>query len=466
MQRLLGADGHVLVLAAIALAFAVQVGIGLRKTPHVDADPRSYIGVAAGLLQHGVFADAFVPGAVEKPVPGRILAPGYPSIVAAVAMLDKRLADAIHCLVTRQANCIRGNPFYALFAVQALAGLAALALAYSLARELSGSTGLATLATLLTFIMGRFGEFAGLVMPYGILPALALALCAALLLAHRRRSLTMAAAGGLLIGGLALIEVYYAALWLFAPVLLMCAEFGRAKPSWRFAAGAAAMLVSTASLVLAPWMARNYALFGDAALTAGAVEAKHLAERVAYNGVRGRELLVAMFFWIPGFGDLSALFLPRATTVKFDVYYEGSLLMDAQRILAATGPAEGQFARLLRVYVLDDPAGYAVSSLLLIERGLRATGGLLVLWGWLTLPVLLRRLSAQHSLAPFLLVAGPLIGLAVVQGLLTANLPWMNLALVLVYAYAIVKVTGGLELPFAVRRLFSKRTDTRSHSPS
>jgi hypothetical protein len=273
----------------------------------------------------------------------------------------------------------------------------------------------------------------------------------------------MAAVGGLLVGGLALIEVYYAALWILAPVLLMGAEAGHTKPSWRFSAGAAAILVGAASLVLGPWMVRNYALFGDVALTAGAVEAKHLAEHVAYNGVRGRELVVAMFFWIPGFGDLSALFLPRATTVKFDVYYEGSLLMDAQRILAATGPAEGQLARLLHVYVLGDPAGYAVSSLLLIERGLRATGGLLVLWGWLTLPVLLRRLK---TLGPFLLVAGPLIGLAVVQGLLTANLPWMNLALVFVYAYAIVKVTGGLELPFALHRLFTKSTEAATHAPS
>jgi hypothetical protein len=46
--------------------------------------------------------------------------------------------------------------------------------------------------------------------------------------------------------------------------------------------------------------------------------------------------------------------------------------------------------------------------------------------------------------------------MVVVQALLTANLAWMNLPLVFVYAYAIVKVTGGLELPFAARRHFSR----------
>lgn len=92
---------------------------------------------------------------------------------------------------------------------------------------------------------------------------------------------------------------------------------------------------------------------------------------------------------------------------------------------------------------------------LLIVRGLRSTGGFLVLWGWLAIPLLLRRLVARRELAAFLLIAGPLWGLTVVQSLLTANLPWMNAPLVFVYAYAIASVTGGLELPFGLRRLFA-----------
>jgi hypothetical protein len=42
----------------------------------------------------------------------------------------------------------------------------------------------------------------------------------------------------------------------------------------------------------------------------------------------------------------------------------------------------------------------------------------------------------------------------------------MNLALVFVYAYAIVKVTGGLELPFALRRLLAKGADAPLRSSS
>jgi hypothetical protein len=47
-------------------------------------------------------------------------------------------------------------------------------------------------------------------------------------------------------------------------------------------------------------------------------------------------------------------------------------------------------------------------------------------------------------------------GLTLVQSLLTANLPWMNVPFVFVCAYAIASVTGGLELPFGLRRLFAR----------
>ena len=71
--------------------------------------------------------------------------------------------------------------------------------------------------------------------------------------------------------------------------------------------------------------------------------------------------------------------------------------------------------------------------------------------------MLLRRLRAQRELGPFLLIAGPLFGLTVVQSLLTANLPWMNVPLVFVYGYAIARATGGLELPFGLRPLLAAR---------
>ncbi|TMJ77575.1 MAG: SDR family NAD(P)-dependent oxidoreductase [Alphaproteobacteria bacterium] len=456
LRRLLGAPSHVLVLGCIAVVLALQVGVASRKAPHIDSDPRSTVAVAAGLLEHGVFVEAFVPVGTERPAPGRYLAPGYPAIVAGVAALDEGLARAIRCLAASQADCVRGNPFRSLIILQALFAFLVLALVCLVARELSGSVEIAALATLLTFLMSHFGELAGLVIPYAIVPEMALTFCALLFTAHRRRSILAAALGGLVLGVLALTEVYYAALVALAPLLLLWAESKRGDPNWRFGLGAAAVLAVAASLVLGPWMLRNYVLFGDIALTHG-TETKLLAERVAYMGSSAGELLVGLFFYLPGLGDLSSLFLPAETTRKFDIYYEGSLLLESGRILSGTPPTAGesQFWRLLDVYAFGSPADYVLTTALLIVRGLRATGGWLVLWGWLALPVLLRRLAAQRELGPFLLIAGPLFGLTVVQSLLTANLPWMNVPLVFVYGYAIARATGGLELPFALRRLLA-----------
>jgi short-subunit dehydrogenase len=468
LRRLLPRNGPALILAVLALIYLVAAGLELRRTRFVDPSPQAYVGVAAALLRHGAYASTFVADAKELR-PGRHLAPGYPTIMAGAALIDPQMADALQCLPVRGRDCLQqGNPFRLLFLVHALAGLAALAFAYLLARELSGSPGLAALAAVLVLIMGRYNDYTALVMPYGILPAFSLGLCLTLLLAHRRRSLLMAAAGGVLVGVLSLLEAYYAALWLIAPLLLLGAERARDGRSWRFALGASAVVAVVAGLVLGPWMLRNYLLFGDMALVDGSALV-HFAERSAYVSLRGRDLLIAAFFWVPAVGDLALTFLPRSATVRFDAYYEGSLLLEARNILAATTPQAGgpsHFCLLVQKYVIGDPLGYAMSSLLLAERGLRSTSGLFVLWGWFALPVLVWRLRAQRNLGPFLVGAGPLLTMVLVQAMLTANLAWMNLPLVFVYAYAIVKVTGGLELPFAVRRLFASESAAGRRRPA
>jgi short-subunit dehydrogenase len=464
LQRLVFRNGPTCALAVLGLLYLLLAGLELRKAPYFDPSPQGNVGVAAGLLKYGVYGKAFVQSPAEL-APGRYLAPGYPALIAGVALIDTRMADGLQCLMVRGPECLQqGNPFRLLFVLHALAGLAALTFTYLLARELSGSPGLASLAAVLVLVMGRYHDYTALVLPYGLLPAFALGLCLTLLLAHRRRSLAMAALGGTLIGALALLEAYYAALWLIAPVLVLCAERARQDRSWGFALRACTVMVAATGLVLGPWMMRNYQQFGDVALVDGSA-ITHFAERAAYVGLRGRDLLVAAFFWLPAVGDLALTFLPRSTTVRFDAYYEGSLLREAGNILAATRPptgGPGHFSALVQQYVLGDPLGYAMSTVLLAERGMRSTGGLFVLWGWLTLPVLVWRLRAQRDVGPFLMAAGPLLAMVVVQALLTANLAWMNLPLLFVYAYAIVKVTGGLELPFAVRRLFASDTGARA----
>ena len=96
--RALSASAHIVLLACIAVVFALQIGIASRKPPHVDTGPGSVVAAAASLLEHGTFADAVVSGGSGQPQPGRYLAPGYPAFVAGLALLDPNLADAIRCL--------------------------------------------------------------------------------------------------------------------------------------------------------------------------------------------------------------------------------------------------------------------------------------------------------------------------------------------------------------------------------
>jgi hypothetical protein len=460
-RALLRADGRLLVLVCIAVVLALQV-CALARNRVLTPDQHHIIGMAATLLDHGVYADTFAPSG-STPVPGRSMAPLYPALIAALARLDGRLARGIRCLALDRVGCLMPSPLLSLIVLQTLAGCLALALACFVAHKLSGSVEIAGLTTLLLFLMGDFAQFARLVVPQSLVMLLGLALCALLLVARTRRSMLAFAMSGLIIGALGLLDVHYAPLALLAPIALVVAERWREQPDFMRAAAGAAVLAISAGLALAPWMVRNYVLLGDAALTQG-TETALLAQRLAYNGLSGGELLAGLICWMPGIGEpLSKLVLSAETARKFGLYYDGSILNEGARVLAAAqaaGASGSQFWWLLQTHAAGDPVGYAASSVLLILRGLGATGNPLVLWGWLVVPLLLSRLSAARSLAPFLLVAGPFVGLTIVQGLLTPNLPWMNLPILFTYAFAIAEAAGGLELPIGLRRLLSAPSQT------
>jgi hypothetical protein len=451
-QRRPKLEGHVLVLLGIAVVLAAQVWGYARKTVHIDP---SFATPAAILYEHGVMA-ARVAVDSAQPAPAPRMAPGYPAVIALTAVLDTRAAQTLRCVAAGRAQCVQsrnGHPFPLLVVLQAAAGLVALALACFLARALSGSAEIAGTATVLTFLMGRFAEFATLMTPYALTLTLALGASSLLVRAHQRRSLAAAAGAGLLLGAVALIEIYYAVLVLFAPIFLLLAQARQRSPDYRFSGAAILLLTIIPGVVLAPWMARNYFLSNDVASITG-WEMRLFAERLAYNSLAPAEVFKGLICWLPGVGDLAYLMLGPEVLRKFDLYYPGSLLLEAPHILAGA-PGSGkvsQFHRLIQLHVTGDPWGYASSTVLLVLRALRATGGPLVLWGLLALPLAVRRLRMARRLGPFMIVAGPLIGLAVVQALLTSNLPWMNLPLVFVYAYVIAEVTGGLELPIGLRR--------------
>ena len=128
LRWLLRADGHILVLALIAVVFVLQVCALPRKIPHADG---AVVGIAASLLDYGIHANAPQPGSTAKPAPSRSMAPGYPALVAADAALDTRMAQSLRCLAAGLADCLERNSLRALLVLNTLAGLIALALAHA-----------------------------------------------------------------------------------------------------------------------------------------------------------------------------------------------------------------------------------------------------------------------------------------------------------------------------------------------
>jgi hypothetical protein len=454
--------GRTVLFAALGAILILQAFLYSRSAP-TGYDALRVIEIAASLHDHGVYADP-QPFSEKLPPPGRYVAPAYPALIAALARVDNRMADTLRCLAAHGTGCASARPLRSLIALQVAACLLALALAYATARAMSGSEEVAALTTVVMFLMSDLARFASGVTPVPIILLASMLFIALLVAAHMRRSVSAAAAAGVTVGALALLDVYYIGVALLAPALFVLAERLRAQGSARFALTAAIAIAFGGAFLIVPWLARNLVQFNDAAPTQG-MEAILLAQRLAYNAVPPGEWLVGIVRWLPGVGEsLSTFFADPRTSAKFALYFPGSLLNEGERLLAqaqASSP-RSPFGQLVATHVTGDAARYLLSTPPLVLRGLGATGGLLTLIALIALPAAVKRLAAQHKLGPFALAGGSILCLTVVQALLTPNLPWMNVALTFIYAYAIAEVAGGVEMPIAVRRLFDPAGQSRA----
>ena len=82
-----------------------------------------------------------------------------------MALLDADFARGLSCASEPPDGCTGAFPFWPLILLQ-VAAVLCLVLAFRLALTLSGSSNIAIIALLLTFVWGRFGEFAGSLLPH------------------------------------------------------------------------------------------------------------------------------------------------------------------------------------------------------------------------------------------------------------------------------------------------------------
>jgi len=441
----LSRDRWLKLLVPFVVAIAVLAYQSSRASWKVREALLDDLRIAHHTIALGTLADA---AKGERPRPTRALPPGHPYLIAAFARLDPSLARSLECFASEQRACERNHAVSVLLAPQALATVLCLALICLIGFELSGSKDVATLTMLLALLLGHFGEFVRYVGPDSYINAALFGSLYALLRAQRSGSIWVFALAGAMLGIGALFRPHFICLGLLAAPVIFWALRRAQVPAGRSIAAAAAYALACL-LVTAPWMLRNLARFGDAALVDQDM-AMLLARRLAYNSMTFGEWWLSLVYWMPGIGvgSFDKLY-PLELAHKLGGAHTGATPQPAalalyDATLKAAGTSAAHVGHLLRAHLAADLWQHLVTTVPVLNKGMWGSTLLLVAVAMLYLPRLVRTLRATGRLDAFALLAGVSVALLVLQALLTHNGYWINLQMVLLYSFALAHAAGGL----------------------
>lgn len=433
------------VLAAFLAALVViAVQMALKRTDALQPDERTYLAVINDLVRTGTYTDGDMTSAGQAGKPGRFIAPAFPLVIGTLARVDGDLARAFQCLGAQKGKTVLRNScgslgtFNALQAVLAALGAAAV---FAIARMLSGADAVAWGAMGVALASGEFAGYARLILTDTLtFTAFYLALAALVaLVVHGRAGAAVGAGLALGLATLARPGFLYL-LYATCLALLVLALWGRSwLPKARPTHGV--LVLAGGLAVLAPWMLRNLAQFGDAGLTAG-YAAFTLVQRVAYNAMTWGEWAASFVYWFPDIGDdLAALLFKPETTRRLNFNApDGFYLQGAGRLatdtLAAAGGADRHLGYLLKHYVLGDPVKHLAVTFALAWRGLWAGKWI----GVIALPLLwpvTRAMIARGMLAPFLALAVPLLFMVGLHAFVSVSIVRYNTPMLALFSFAI-----------------------------
>ena len=290
---------HALVVVSL---LGAHVWTFFQRGPQDGVDAQWYIDYALSVFHESQFPA----GRVE-------IAPLYPLWLNLWMNVDPDYVDDLHCLRDNLPHWHEGKFFDYRditacrhldnigFRIQVLLGAIGVGLVWIAGWLASGRPMAAHLAAMFAVytqafvIHGNAHEPENLVVP--LLAGVNVCLAWLVLRIRRRkgRTLAVAAACGLLLGALALTRPPYefllAALPLAAAVWML-----RDRPGRREIAVAAACIAVTASLVVAPWIARNYAQKDFVGFTQG-YGSLILTERLTFNAMTWREWIASFLVW-------------------------------------------------------------------------------------------------------------------------------------------------------------------------
>ena len=359
-----------LLAAAVALG-CILFGLALLRPQTLDAyDQPLYLGIASDLHQTGTYTNGRW-GEAGKP--GAYTAPLYPGLIAAIASVDRDLAQAAACVRVADWTAIRSCPgsLGLLVPLQVLLLAGTLLLVWRSTLAIGGPRSAAWVALLAAGLgTTEYAVYARTAMTETLSLPLAAASGLLLILLVRRVKLLTAVALGLSLGLLTLTRPEY--LYLVAAVGVAGLAFTvRRRPLGLAMIGACVL----AGLVIAPWSLRNERLFGTAAPTSG-YAGFILAQRMAYDAMRPDEWAAEWLYALPGFGPAAARIVAPNSVARLgwqdrpDTFYMVGNT-DMVKLLAAEAPdPANQVGFLLGRYVWPHPVHFAAVTAVMAWKSL------------------------------------------------------------------------------------------------
>lgn len=428
--------GIVLLLVCIAIAVTFRAATMARGNSTSTIDIES-VQVANDLYRN-LISDHAVPRAASH-----YRMPGFALVLAVIATVDPNVRDGLACNITDRTYC-RTELFASILVLQIVAAVASFAMLLLIAQRLSASWDVALIATVLTFIATRPGDFAGLVRPmvwYHFL----LTLCLFLAVMAQRRSIAYSFGSGLALGISVLFEPTTALLIPIAAALFLLKGLERTTISRIQLLCAGAFLCGTATGLAGFVAAANLAYDIQAVL--GHV-VLHMAERVAFNAMDVTTWVQSLVVPIPLVGDWFQAF-SGPVAVKFGVARPGAIAFDGltkiyPESFVKGGSASGAAQWLVQEKIVGDAVSYVASIPSIVCRGIWAGGGVVALFGIFHVRRMLAYARADHRMTDHLTLLVPIAALFVLNILLTSNTYWMNPLVPFVYSYAIAHVASGI----------------------
>lgn len=422
------------------LVIAIQVTHKGIRAP--ERDEFAYLSIANDLNVHGVFSDGRFAehktvGAAE---PGRFFAPAYPLFLYAMSSISPATRVFVDCNAaegTSQANCPKAP--ISLLAVQAVMAALGMTCIFAASYLLSGSLVVAGLAEALALATGEPGYYVRTYLSENTAFLGFYVFLASAVWAVARNRLAGFALAGAALSFAALSRPSYLYLIYLAVLILATAAILHPKLPIRWQQLGA--FVSTAFVVLAPWMLRNFWNFGDVALTSG-YGGFILVQRVAYNSMTWTEWGVSLIAWLPDFGDsLARSLFPSDTYIRlgwddptsFYAIGNGQLM---QETLAASGGRSGHLSYLLHNYVLAEPFKHLAVTLPLTLRGIWVGKYLALAATLLVIPVG-REMARRQCILPFLVLVMPPLLMAAFHALISVNVVRYNVPMIAPYAFIV-----------------------------